>query len=72
MTDLGDSLTVEPGRPAYERDPKFYRNVVCWLGSTIVVSIVSVLILYLCKGDAPDGLIAIGSATLGAMAGVFR
>ena len=58
--------------PAYATDPLFYRAVVRWLGFTIIISIVAVAVLVGIGKPIPDGLIAIGSAAVGAMAGVFK
>ena len=67
-SEVSERITV----PAYERDARFYRAVVRWLGLTIVISIVAVAMLVGIGKPIPDGLIAIGSAAVGAMAGVFK
>jgi hypothetical protein len=50
-----------------------YRTVVWFLGLTALVTVVGVVWLVLCgKGaEIPDGLIALGSASIGALAGLL-
>lgn len=56
--------------PAYESDPFFYRVVAVSLGSAIILSVVgSVLLAF--YGIEAQALLAIGSAAVGALAGVL-
>ena len=56
---------------AYERDEKFYRIVALSLGSAISLSIVCSLVAVLYGESVPNGITAIGSGAVGALAGVF-
>ena len=67
-----DTSSFDKAPPAYQHDPLFFRNVAHWLGLTITLSIVAVSVLVWQEAAVPDGLIAIGSAAVGAMASVFR
>ena len=58
-------------RLAYERDQLFYRMVVVSLGTAISLSIICSAITVICSGSVPDGITAIGSGAVGALAGVF-
>ena len=63
-------VTVED--PAFTRDKQFYRMVVWFLGISVMVGIIGILLLagFTEKG-APEGLIAIISSAIGALAGVL-
>ena len=58
-------------RLAYERDQMFYRMVVVSLGAAISLSIICSMVAVVCTGSVPDGITAIGSGAVGALAGVF-
>ena len=58
-------------RLAYESDQKFFRIVALSLGVAISLSIVCSLIAVLCGESVPNGITAIGSGAVGALAGVF-
>jgi len=57
--------------PAYHNDPKFYRTVAKFLGSTIILCTIGAILLAYCGKDIPDLLVALGSAAIGALAGLF-
>ena len=63
---------LEDSPAAYERDARFYRRVIFWLGSTIIVSIIAIAEIILAGKPVPDGLIALESAAVGAMADLFK
>lgn len=56
---------------AYEGDERFYRIVAYSLGVAISLSIVCSLIAVLYGESVPNGITAIGSGAVGALAGVF-
>ena len=58
-------------RPAYERDPWFYRIVVLSLGFAVAGSVVGVIILAGLGKAIPDALVALGAGAGGGLAGVF-
>lgn len=72
--DLGE-VTGQPRDPkavdAYRTDKHFYRVIAYSLGTAIGLSIVCSTVAFLCVQDVPDGVTAIGSAAVGALAGVF-
>lgn len=55
----------------YRGDTHFYRVIAYSLGITIGLAVVCSTVAFLCTGEVPDGIIAIGSAAVGALAGVF-
>lgn len=57
--------------PAYENDPIFYRRVALTLGIAVVLSLGGLIMLAFIGKEAPQGIIALGSVALGALAGVF-
>lgn len=59
------------GDPVFKRDRTFYRTVIWFLGITAVLSVLGGVEAYIQTREAPDGIIAIGSAAVGALAGVF-
>ncbi|MES2038517.1 MAG: hypothetical protein V4495_11795 [Pseudomonadota bacterium] len=61
----------EGNRPAYESDRDFYRGVAVVLGIVVIGSLVGLIWLALVEKEAPQGIIALGSGALGALAGVF-
>jgi hypothetical protein len=52
-------------------DRWLYRWVVWFLGATAILSVVGLVVLLYFNKDLPDGLIALGSASVGALAGLF-
>lgn len=56
---------------AYEGDERFYRIVAYSLGIAISLSVVCSLIAILYGESVPNGITAIGSGAVGALAGVF-
>lgn len=60
--------TYERGRPAYMSDRRFYRIVVAFLGTVAVLAALGTIILATQKLDVPDSLVALGSASIGALA----
>ncbi|MFA5451069.1 MAG: hypothetical protein WC231_03650 [Dehalococcoidales bacterium] len=52
-------------------DTGVYRMVVCFLGIVAVAAIIGSIILVGIKTDVPDALIALGSAAVGALAGLL-
>ena len=76
MTGADFGQLEKPRKPvarrlAYERDEKFYRIVALSLGSAISLSIVCSLVAVLYGESVPNGITAIGSGAVGALAGVF-
>lgn len=57
--------------PAYQSDNRFYRIVVHFLGWTMLVCTVGAIALSLMDKEIPDIIVAIGSASIGALAGLF-
>ena len=69
---LGNALAKVPEFvDAYRGDTKFYRIIAYSLGAAISLSIVCSLVAVLCGEAVPNGITAIGSAAVGALAGVF-
>ncbi|MYN65761.1 MAG: hypothetical protein F4X11_12130 [Acidobacteria bacterium] len=56
---------------AYRGDATFYRIIAYSLGIAISLSIVCSLVAVLCGKSVPNGITAIGSAAVGALAGIF-
>lgn len=52
-------------------DTGVYRMVVCFLGIVAVAAIIGAIILVGIRTDVPDALIALGSAAVGALAGLL-
>ena len=59
------------GPPAFFKDKWFYRGALLSLLSIVLFSIVGVCWIIIVGKTAPDGLIAIGAAAVGAFAGIF-
>ena len=62
--------TVEPA-PAQMTDPLLYRMVVAALGLALLLMVVGGLILSGFGREIPDGLIALGAASGGALGGLL-
>lgn len=60
--------TYGRGRPAYMSDRRFYRIVVGFLGTVAVLAALGTIILATIDLDVPDSLVALGSASIGALA----
>lgn len=58
-------------RPIYERDKWVYRVVVLSLGLTILIAAVGAIVLQLGGEDSPAILVALGSGSIGALAGLL-
>ena len=58
-------------RPAYESDVWFYRILVIALGGAVLLSVVGAVIVAAMGKTVPEALVAVGSAAVGALAGVF-
>ncbi len=56
---------------AYEADPWIYRMVVFFLGTVVLLTVAGGLETGLKGAELPAGLIAIGSAAVGALAGLL-
>ncbi len=75
--EFGDSSSEAPsgpfeyGNPAYLGDKAFCRIVVIALASGIFVAVCGIALLSACDKDIPEGLTAIGSASVGGLAGVL-
>jgi hypothetical protein len=58
--------------PALQSDPWVYRMVVLFLGCAVIISLVGATVLVYSGGEkTPDILTAIGSAAVGALAGLL-
>ena len=69
--DAGKEPRTRPARLAYETDPTFFRIVGWMLGLAILLSLAGSILLAACGEDVPEALVAIGSAAVGALAGVL-
>ncbi len=83
--DRLEQLKVEPGpvlfeaaaqakaeASAFDNDPWLYRLVISFLGATVVLVVLGTLIVALFDGgDTPEALVALGSAAVGALAGIL-
>jgi hypothetical protein len=68
--ELGAKNPLVPGPPAYHGDRFFYRVVVCALAAVAVGALIGGMILAAMCKDVPDAVLALGSAAVGALAGV--
>ena len=57
------------GGPIYVKDLWFYREVVIVLGLAVIGSVIGAINF---GADTPDALVAIGSGSVGALAGLFK
>ncbi|OPY31259.1 MAG: hypothetical protein A4E32_01709 [Methanomassiliicoccales archaeon PtaU1.Bin124] len=56
---------------AYQNDTEFYRRLIMYLTIIVLVVVVGTMVLLGMGKDSNDGLIAIGSAAVGALVGIF-
>lgn len=75
--DLWEKIKLAPaetladlGRPL-DWDKWIYRSVVWALGAALVITIIGAIILALNGKALPEGIIAVGSASAGALAGLL-
>lgn len=68
----GELRHIAEGEPAYRRDRWIYRLVAGVLGLIALVAAVGAILLALDGTDIPDLLVALGSAAVGALAGLFN
>ena len=66
-TDTSEVQVVD----AFRRDKWFYRMVAGGLLLVIVLAVAGSVIAFIWTGEVPNGVTAIGSAAVGALAGVF-
>jgi hypothetical protein len=57
--------------PIYHQDKRFYQIVVKFLGATMVFCTLGAIALAFFDKEIPDIVVAIGSAAIGALAGLF-
>ena len=62
----------EEGGPIFMKDKWFYRAVVAILGVTVIVTLGAYIFFTINDKDTPDALIAIGSAAVGSLGGLFK
>ena len=65
------SDTLEVGSPAYRKDKFFYRVVVITLSIVAAGSLLGGLLLTAYDKEIHDSVVALGSASVGALAGVL-
>jgi len=70
-SQTGNPLKISGREPAYHNDPVFYRTVAWFLGITIIICTVGAILLAYSGKEIPDLLVALGSAAIGALAGLF-
>jgi len=58
-------------RPAFTKSVKFYFLALKFLGSFIIIALITIGILAFFEKTIPQGLIAIGSASIGVFTGIF-
>jgi hypothetical protein len=57
--------------PIYHTDKRFYQIVVWFLGLTMLACTLGAIMLAFSSKEIPDIIVAIGSAAIGALAGLF-
>lgn len=67
---LSGPVTETPSR-AFEQDMWFYRIVALCLSSVALLSVIGFIALAIFGKPMPEGLIALGSGAIGALAGVL-
>lgn len=65
-----DPRSVEPA-PSQQADPLLYRMVVAALGLALLLMVIGGLVLSAMGKPIPDGLIALGAASGGALGGLL-
>ena len=68
---LRQQASVAKASTPLDTDPIIYRMVVGSLGGVLIVVAVGLIVLAWVKADIPQGLIALGSAAVGALAGLL-
>ncbi len=63
--------TLKSATSPLEWDPWIYRLVVSFLGAAALATVVGCLILAGFEADVPQGVVALGSAAVGALAGLL-
>ncbi len=69
LPELADKAEKE--RPIYTKDKAVYRIAVVFLGSLAALAAVGSIVLVLAGEETPEVLVAIGSAAVGALVGLF-
>ena len=67
---LGSPVKETPSR-AFEQDRWFYRIIALCLSSVALFSVIGLIVLAVFDKSMPEGLIALGSSAIGALAGVL-
>ena len=67
-----EAPTTIPVQRAFETDVWFYRSVVWILGLVALMSAIGIVVLVGIGKEVPQGLVALGSAAIGAFAGTLR
>ena len=68
--DQPPSSPLQPG-PVYRQDRLFYRVVAFTLAGAVLLALIGSFVLALYDKDVPESVVAIGSAAVGALAGVL-
>ncbi len=75
QTDVNDNQDENRRRittaPVYQSDKRFYQIVVWFLGLTMLICTVGAIGLAAFGKEIPDMIVAVGSAAIGALAGLF-
>jgi hypothetical protein len=69
QADDGNAPIPPANRTKTTSDLWIYRMVVAFLGVTVLLTVAGVIVLLNGKNTVPDGLIALGAATVGGLAG---
>lgn len=69
--DSTEELVSRHEVPIYQQDKFFYRVVSVGLASTAFIALIGSLILAYFEKSIPEGVIALGSTAIGALAGVI-
>lgn len=67
---MPDERSVDPA-PSQQTDPLLYRMVVAALGLALLLMVIGGLVLSAMGKPIPDGLIALGAASGGALGGLL-
>lgn len=71
MPDMPVSRGMDSPAPTSGQDPLLYRIVVCSLGAALLLMVLGGLVLSAMHVSIPDGLIALGAASGGALGGLL-